>query len=292
MRKQSLKLHAPGKINRFLAVTGRRPDGYHQLHTAFQFLALGDELRLQSQPGGQLRLHSPDIGAGEQNLCLRAARVLQSYCDSRLGAEIQLLKRLPIGGGLGGGSSNAAAVLLGLNRLWDCRLSRSELAALGRLLGADVPLFVYGHAALAKGVGDALLPQEFPEQTLLLIYPCACDTRRVFAALELTSEAKPPTIEGRSAVPDNGHNDCEATVVALYPPVAQALAWARRHGSAWLTGTGGCVVLPLPDDKTAQVLSGQLPDGWCSWVTRTVNRSPLSVLLPGAAERDPSGCRK
>jgi 4-diphosphocytidyl-2-C-methyl-D-erythritol kinase len=273
---------APAKLNLFLHITGRRADGYHTLQTVFQFLEAADRIRLRVTDSPQIRLLTPLPGvAPERDLTVRAARLLQTEADVPRGVEIEVDKCLPLGGGLGGGSSDAATVLVALNRLWDCGFSEGRLAELGLRLGADVPVFVRGRAAWAEGVGERLTPIAPPEPWyLVLVPPVTVSTAEIFSAPELTRQTPPITIaDFLSGV---GGNDCEPVVRARYPVVGQHLDWLSRFGRARLTGTGACVFAEFPEHAAAQQALAQLPEGWHGFVARGCNRSPLmQVLNPG-----------
>jgi 4-diphosphocytidyl-2-C-methyl-D-erythritol kinase len=271
---------APGKLNLFLHVVGRRPDGYHELQTAFQFIDLCDSLWFYERPSGVFeRLGEVPGVAPSDDLVVRAARLLAESAGRPVpGVAIRLDKRLPVGGGIGGGSSDAATTLVALNRLWDLRLTAEALARLGLRLGADVPVFVLGRAAWAEGVGERLQPWDFPEPVFLLVRPdVAVPTAEIFKAPELTRDSAITTITG--FLRTGGRNDCEPVVRRRYPKVAAALDWAARHGPARLTGTGSCVFVPMADAASARAALADLPQGWRGWVTRGLNRSPLLERL-------------
>ncbi|MGI9245696.1 MAG: 4-(cytidine 5'-diphospho)-2-C-methyl-D-erythritol kinase [Steroidobacteraceae bacterium] len=274
---------APGKLNLFLHVVGRRADGYHELQTAFQFIDLCDSLRFFQRPAGIVeRLGEVPGVAPAEDLTVRAARLLaeQAARDGIpvSGVAIVLDKRLPLGGGVGGGSSDAASVLVALNRLWGLDLPPATLAALGARLGADVPVFVHGTAAWAEGIGERLTPLDFPEPWYLLLRPdVSIATAEIFKAPELTRDSAITTIGG--FLQTGGRNDCEPVVRARYPQVAAALDWLGRIAPARLTGTGSCVFAALPDEASAQLALNDVPQGWQAWVTRGVNRSPLLARL-------------
>jgi 4-diphosphocytidyl-2-C-methyl-D-erythritol kinase len=286
---------APGKLNLFLRIVGRRPDGYHLLQTVFQFIDYGDELYFRVRGDGVIRrVHQLEDVAPEQDLTVRAARLLQTAAATRLGADIRLVKRLPLGAGLGGGSSDAASTLVALDRLWRLDLGVERLAELGLRLGADVPVFVHGRAAWAEGVGEQLTPLALKEPWYLLVVPpCRVSTREIFADPELTRNSPPlkisdfhPAAGGHAArgngpgingwgVDDWGGNDCEPVVCRRYPAVAEALAWLARFATPRLTGTGACVFGDFPDETAARRVWKQLPAGWRGFVARGLNRSPL-----------------
>jgi len=270
---------APAKLNLFLHVIGRRAYGYHLLQTVFQFVDYGDELHFRINSDGLIRRLSPLPGVDEdQDLVVRAARLLQQYCGVELGAEIRLDKHLPMGGGLGGGSSDAATTLVALNHLWGTGLNTEQLSSLGLRLGADVPIFVHGHAAWAEGIGEKFSPVELSEPWFLVIVPpVAVSTRDVFSATDLIRDADPITI--RAFLDGKGDNTLERVVGERYPEVAEALAWLNRHGSARMTGSGGCVFAPFKERMEAQEVLRQLPSRWRGFVARGRNCSPLLERL-------------
>jgi 4-diphosphocytidyl-2-C-methyl-D-erythritol kinase len=270
---------APAKLNLFLHVTGRRPDGYHELQTVFQLIELCDTIAISVRADG--RIERPDGPARvdpESDLTVRAARALQAATGSRLGATLRVRKRIPMGGGLGGGSSDAASVLLGLNELWGCRMPVDELARLGLPLGADVPVFVRGSSAWGQGVGEDLQPLELPESWYVVIHPrVAVGTRDVFQSPELTRNS--PVITIRAFFQSGGRNDCEPVVRARFPEVADALDWLGRFAPARLTGTGSCIFAPCATAIDAERLAARVPDRWTSYVARGLNVSPVHELL-------------
>jgi 4-diphosphocytidyl-2-C-methyl-D-erythritol kinase len=270
---------APAKLNLFLHVTGRRPDGYHELQTVFQLIDLCDTIAISVREDG--RIERPDGPQGvdpESDLTVRAARALQAATACGLGATLRVRKRIPMGGGLGGGSSDAASVLLGLNELWGCRLPVDELARLGLPLGADVPVFVRGSSAWGQGVGEDLEPLELPETWYVVIHPgVAVGTRDVFQSPELTRNS--PVITIRAFFQSGGRNDCEPVVRARFPEVADALDWLGRFAPARLTGTGSCIFAPCATAIDAERLAARVPDRWTSYVARGLNVSPVHALL-------------
>ncbi|MEW6352671.1 MAG: 4-(cytidine 5'-diphospho)-2-C-methyl-D-erythritol kinase [Pseudomonadota bacterium] len=270
---------APGKLNLFLHVTGRRADGYHTLQTVFQFIDYGDTLEFASRADGVIRDVRPLPGvAPEDNLVVRAARALQAAAGVAQGADITLTKRLPLGGGLGGGSSDAATTLVALNELWGAGLSLDELAALGLRLGADVPVFVRGQAAWAEGVGEQLTPVTLDEPWYAVVTPpCRVSTQAIFNAPDLTRDT--PPIKIADFLAGFAGNDCELAVTRRYPEVAQALRWLGKYAPSRMTGTGGCVFAPFKDEAAARAAIRQLaevwPAGWRGFAARGLNRSPL-----------------
>jgi 4-diphosphocytidyl-2-C-methyl-D-erythritol kinase len=266
---------APAKLNLFLHILGRRPDGYHLLQTIFQFLEYGDELEFEVREDGQiLRSEGPAGVPPESDLVVRAARLLQERSGIRLGAAIKLRKRLPLQAGLGGGSSDAATTLLALDRLWGTGLGTQRLAALGLELGADVPVFIGGEAAWAEGVGEVLTPVDLPEPWYVVLQPdCRVATREIFQAPELTRNSAPIKIARfRSG---ECRNDFEPVVRSRYPQVSEALDWLGARAEARLTGSGACVFAAFADEAAARRVYAALPQGWRGFVARGCNRSPL-----------------
>lgn len=276
---------APAKLNLFLHVTGCRPDGYHTLQTAFQLLDLCDTVGITVRRDGRIeRALGAASVAAEDDLAVRAARVLQRAARTTLGATLSVHKRIPLGGGLGGGSSDAATVLLALNRLWRLGLPRSELTALGLELGADVPVFVRGTSAWAEGIGERLTPIELAETWFVIIHPgVVVPTREVFAAPELRRDSPPLSLNAFAVsgiLPEaNWRNDCEPVVRARFPQVAEALDWLARCAPARLTGTGSCVFARCRSAAEAERIAARVPDAWRSFVVRGINRSPLEAEL-------------
>jgi 4-diphosphocytidyl-2-C-methyl-D-erythritol kinase len=283
---QSCDWPAPAKLNLFLHIVGRRPDGYHLLQTVFQFLDHGDRLDFTVTDDAALGLEPALPGVpGDRNLALRAARLLQAEAGGRRGVHIRLHKRLPLGGGLGGGSSDAATTLVALNRLWGLDLPPERLAALGLTLGADVPVFVHGHAAWAEGVGERLTAVTLPEPWYLVVMPAATvPTAAVFADPELTRDSRPITI--RDFLSGQGRNDCEAVVRHSYPEIAAALRWLGQYGEARMTGTGSCVFAAFPDAPSAGAALAAVRAPWRGFVARGRNRSPLHTRLLQASHRE------
>jgi len=270
---------APAKLNLFLHVLGRREDGYHELQTAFQFLDICDELEFTRRADDEIVLVTDYDGVpAEQDLVLRAARMLRARAGAAPGVEIRVNKCLPLGGGLGGGSSDAATTLMALNRFWALELSLEELAGMGLRLGADVPVFVRGEAAWAEGVGEKLRPIRPPEDWYLVVVPrCRVVTADVFQATDLTRNT--PAITIRDFLAGAGRNDCEKVVRQRYPAVAEALDWlGQRHG-ARLTGTGACVFSRFDSRARAAEAAAALPASWQHFLARGRNRSPLAERL-------------
>ena len=269
---------APAKLNLFLHVVGRRADGYHLLQTLFRLVDRGDALRFAPCADGAVRLATPLPGVPpESDLTVRAARLLQAASGCRQGVEISVDKRLPMGGGLGGGSSDAATVLLALNHLWGLRLPRQRLQALGLTLGADVPVFVGGRNAFAEGVGEALQPLELPPAWYVVLEPpVAVPTAAIFGAPELKRDSAP--MRAADWAPGLGGNDLEAVAVARYPVVAAHLRWLAAHAQARMSGSGACVFAEFARQEAAEAVLAQLPGSMRGWVAAGLSRHPLHQL--------------
>lgn len=275
----SLVLPCPAKLNLFLLITGRRPDGYHNLQTLFQLLDYGDELHLTINQTGVLSLAPdfPDIPLNN-NLVYRAAKLLQTATGCRFGADMHLIKHLPTGGGIGGGSSDAATALVGLNYLWQTGLSEDELAELGRQLGADVPVFVRGRTAWAEGVGEQLRALELPAKWYVVLAPqCAVSTAEIFSNEGLTRNSNGITV--RAFLEEGGRNDCQKVVEKLFPQVKDAVDWLGRFGPAQMTGTGACVFAAFSTEAEARAVFAKRPTQLNGFVAKGVNESPLHQRL-------------
>ncbi|GAP66698.1 4-diphosphocytidyl-2-C-methyl-D-erythritolkinase [Mizugakiibacter sediminis] len=271
---------APAKLNLFLRIVGRRADGYHELQTVFRLLDWGDTLRLRVRADGRIERHDalPGVPA-EADLCLRAAHLLKEVAGSARGADIALDKRIPMGGGLGGGSSDAATVLVALNELWGTGLGEDALAALGLRLGADVPVFVRGRSAWAEGVGERLTPLELPPRAYVVLDPgVQVPTGPLFQAPELTRNAAPATIS-RFLSGAATENAFEPVVRARYPRVAAALDWLGGFGPARLSGSGGCVFLETGTRAEAEAVARRCPAEFAAWVAGGVDVSPLIAAV-------------
>ena len=271
---------APAKLNLFLQVTGRRGDGYHDLQTVFQLIDLADEIQIQVRRDGLIeRQAGPEGVPAEADLIVRAARALQAVSGSPLGADLGVTKRIPLGGGLGGGSSDAATVLVALNRLWNCGLNEDELAAIGVDLGSDVPVFVRGRSAWAEGRGERLTPVELPDRAFVVLHPRVhVPTAALFKAPELTRNSPPITMGG--FLRSGGRNDFEPVVRTRYPEVARALDWLGHFAPARLTGTGSCIFAPCPSLNEAQDIVSRVPAQWRGMAARGMNVSPLLAVRP------------
>ena len=266
---------APAKVNLFLHILGRRPDGYHELQTVFQFAGLCDTLSFELREDGEVRRTTDLPGvAPEADLVVRAARLLQSHTGTRLGADIGVTKRIPTGAGLGGSSSDAATTLVALDHLWGTGVTALELQSIGRRLGADVPIFLHGQAAWAEGIGERFSPIALDEPWYLLIRPdIEVSTAAVFNDPDLTRNTSPITIARFLA--GDGHNDCEPVVRVRYPEVGAALDWLGERAHARLTGTGSCVFGAFPSEAEARAVLTELPRRWGGFVAEGRNRSPL-----------------
>lgn len=279
---------APAKVNLFLHITGRREDGYHDLQTAFQLLDFGDTVHLRLRDDGRIERHKELPGvAYEADLTVRAAKALQIEGGTGMGADLWVEKRLPAGGGLGGGSSDAATVLLGLNWLWGLGLDRDRVARLGLSLGADVPVFVRGYSAWAEGVGELLqpLPEDVAEGCWYLVIDPRVEvsTARVFGDPRLTRDSIPVTIEDLRA--GRTVNDCEAVVRRDWPDIDSALQWLGRYGKAQMSGTGACCFVVLGSEAAAQSALGSLPAKWRGFVSKGTSRSVLEGVLAKVAAK-------
>ncbi len=265
---------APAKLNLFLHITGRRPDGYHHLQTIFQFIDYCDVLHFKVRMDGQISCHSTAENLlPQQDLVWRAAHLLKNFSHTTLGIDISVEKNIPIGGGLGGGSSDAATTLLALNHLWELSFSATQLAQLGLKLGADVPVFVQGHAAWAEGVGEHLTPITLEEPYYLVIYPnCQVATAKIFSDPELTRNQLPITIDHFLA--GQTRNICEEIVKKRYPMVQAAFDWLNQYQPARLTGTGACLFARFTTKTQAQAILELMPNVWKGFIAQGRNISP------------------
>ncbi|PTP82124.1 4-(cytidine 5'-diphospho)-2-C-methyl-D-erythritol kinase [Vibrio splendidus] len=271
---------SPAKLNLFLYITGQRDNGYHELQTLFQFVEFGDELTVSANSETSSITITPEIPgvALEDNLIWKAATALQQYTSTSFGADIELKKVLPMGGGIGGGSSNAATVLVALNYLWQLNLSDDQLAEIGLQLGADVPVFVRGHAAFAEGVGEQLQPANPDEKWYLVVKPqVSIATVDIFTHSELTRNT--PKRALATLLEQEYVNDCEKIVRMLYPEVDKQLSWLLQYAPSRLTGTGSCVFAEFSSKKEAESVLEQLPDTVSAFVARGRNISPLKETL-------------
>lgn len=276
-----IQLLSPAKLNLFLHITGRRADGYHTLQTIFQLINYGDDMTFNCRADNQLRLTTNLQGVAEQdNLIIKAAKALQAraHCKT-LGADITLNKRLPMGGGLGGGSSNAATTLIALNTLWQCNLSRNTLAEIGGTLGADVPIFVHGRSSWAEGVGEILQPIDLPTRWFVVLCPnCHVSTKDVFCHKDLTRST--PAITVAAFLQTGGQNDCQNLVRKLHSEVDNMLIWLENLSpNARMTGTGACVFAAFDSVQKAQSVLAKVPDEFSGFVAQAINESPHHALI-------------
>lgn len=281
---------APAKLNLFLHVTGRRQDGYHLLQTAFQLIDYGDLLHFTATEDGIIKRTNDIAGVPESSdLVIRAAQLLKAAAGrtdtNHLGAAISVEKRLPMGGGLGGGSSDAATTLIALNHLWQTGFSRAELMSLGLQLGADVPFFIFGQNAFAEGVGEALVPLEIPDCWFIVIEPgVSAPTAAIFSHPDLTRNTKPVRMSDFSRAPIGfGKNDLQVVATKLFPPIGEAINWLHQYGDARMTGSGACVFCAFSQeqeaDKVLQAVRESGPAQWKAWKAKSIERHPLSHLL-------------
>lgn len=277
---KKITVTAPAKLNLFLHITGQRDDGYHLLQTIFQFLDYSDSIELTCREDTSINRLSELAGVpAEDDLVVKAARLLQRHCDNHLGVDISVDKVLPMGGGLGGGSSNAASVLVGLNHLWGCGLSQQELMDLGVQLGADVPVFIFAQAAWAEGVGERLEVVDLPEKWFLVIKPSInVSTAKVFSNSQLRRDCSTITI--RDFLTGQTHNVCEKPVREMYPEVDRALDDLAQFGEAKLTGTGACVFAAFDNQGEAEKALSKLSKKWDGFVAKGINQTPLKEFFP------------
>ncbi|MDV6340190.1 4-(cytidine 5'-diphospho)-2-C-methyl-D-erythritol kinase [Nitrosomonas sp. Is24] len=273
---------APAKLNLFLHVVGRRPDGYHLLQTVFRFLDFSDQISFELRNDGIVKLHNPIAGVPEEkDLCVRAAKLLQQKTGTTQGVDIFMQKQIPMGGGLGGGSSDAATTLLALNHLWKVNVNPEQLLELGLQLGADVPVFIFGHNAFAEGVGEKLAAIELPPAWyLVLVPPVQVSTAEIFTSKELTRNTIPITIPPFSVW--QGHNDLELVVCRAYPEVARCLEWLKRLENttiAAMSGSGACVFAEFATEQAARAAFEQIPDDMKGFVAKGLDCHPMHKAL-------------
>jgi 4-diphosphocytidyl-2-C-methyl-D-erythritol kinase len=273
---------APAKLNLFLHVVGRREDGYHLLQTAFQLIDRCDTVEIEIRTDCIIKRRNdiPEIKE-ENDLVIKAARLLQEHTSCEMGANITLNKILPTGGGLGGGSSDAASTLIALNHLWQCGLTRVELMKLGLQLGADVPFFIFGQNAFAEGIGEQLQAINTKENWFVVIEPgIHVPTSTIFSSKELTRNTNPVKISDFSSdIKNQWKNDLQDVACALFPEVEKAIKWLNQFGKAKMTGSGACVFCEFSDKVIAENVVKQVPKHWISWKAKTLQIHPLSNLL-------------
>lgn len=271
---------APAKLNLFLHITAQRPDGYHELQTVFQLIDYCDELTFElnrSDSAISCEVQDHEL-AGQQNICVKAAESLRRASAGRQGVRIKLHKRIPVGAGLGGGSSDAATTLMALNQLWQLNLEKAELLALANDLGADVPVFVNGYSVWAEGTGEVFQPIKLPEHWYLVVYPnIKVSTREIFSSPELTRTQRPITIADFLA--GSGINVMESVVLDGYPEVNQAYQWLAQHGKVKMSGSGSCLFLSFESEQAALQTASQVPKKWTSFVAAGLNQSPVLMKL-------------
>ena len=279
---QTLTLPAPAKLNLFLHILEQRSDGYHNLQTVFQLLDFGDELTITRTNTPEITIEPHIDGLPiHENLIYKAAKLLQNHKKTQtvLGAHINLTKKLPMGGGIGGGSSNAATTLLALNTLWQTQLSIDELAELGRQLGADVPVFVRGHSAWAEGIGEQILPINLPEKWFLVLIPdCHVSTAQIFSHKELTRGTSAITVA--AFLERGGKNDCQALVENIFPQVRDAVDWLSHYAHAQLTGTGACIFASFDSKSGAADVLAKKPNNLRGFIAQGINMSTVHNSLP------------
>ena len=270
-----LSLQSPAKLNLMLHIIGRRDDGHHLLQTVFQFIDLNDQIEFDLTPDGSIQRYDSNTPVSEaEDIVIQAAELLQERFRVDRGVRISIDKRIPIGGGLGGGSSNAATTLRALNQMWSLNLGLSELAEIGLDLGADVPVFVMGRAAWASGIGEQLSPIELSEPWYLVIHPgVQVSTAKIFAAEELTRDCDAITI--RAFLSGSGINVCEKIACNLYPEIQLAIDWLNQYGNARMTGTGACVFAAFDSLDQAEGVVSRAPSKWDSFVVKAMNKNPV-----------------
>ena len=273
-----LSLQSPAKLNLMLHITGRRDDGHHLLQTVFQFIDLNDQMEFDLTADGSIQRNDSNTPVSEaEDIVIQAAQLLQERFRVEQGVQISIDKRIPIGGGLGGGSSNAATTLLALNQMWSLNLGLTELAEIGLDLGADVPVFVMGQAAWASGIGEQLSPIELSEPWYLVIHPgVQVSTAKIFAAEELTRDCDAITI--RAFLNGSGINVCEKVACNLYPEIQLAIDWLNQYGDARMTGTGACVFAAFDSLEQAEGVLSRAPEKWDSFVVKAMNKNPVVAL--------------
>ena len=277
-----MKLRALAKINLGLDVTGKREDGYHEVRMVMQTIQMYDQLEIKEskEPGIRLTTNLPFLPCNDGNLVYKAAKILMDEFDIRQGVDMNLTKFIPVAAGMAGGSSDAASVLLALNRLWGCGLSRQALQDLGLKLGADVPFFIFGETAFAEGVGEALRSLAVPPAWYVVVAPpVSVPTAEIFSAKELTRNTEILIMQGFAA--HKTRNDMQAVVCMKYPEVAESLEWLLRYGDARMSGSGACLFAPFDSEERAKQVAARAPSGWKVWVARGLDRHPLKDWVVG-----------
>ena len=272
-----LTLQSPAKLNLMLHITGQRDDGYHLLQTVFQFIGLYDEMQFHVTDNGIRRIGGNESIAPEDDLIIRAARLLQPYQKTPQGVDIQINKQIPMGGGLGGGSSNAATTLMALNRLWNLQLTNPQLQKIGLQLGADVPIFIFGQNAWAEGVGEQLQAVDLAQNWYLVINPqIFVSTGQIFSSKYLTRDCHPITI--RAFLEGSGENVCQNVACELYPEIQKALDWLNEFSPARMTGTGACIFAEFDSAKKANAVKSRIPAQWTGYVAQGLKANPVTEV--------------
>lgn len=271
-----MHLKSPAKLNLMLHITSQREDGYHNLQTVFQLIGLYDELTFNKTAQGINRISGNQQVAEQDDLVIKAATLLQPYSAKKQGVDISITKNIPIGGGLGGGSSNAATTLMALNHLWKLNLSKTELQQIGLQLGADVPLFIFGQNAWAEGVGEELTALNLPESWFLIIHPqIFVSTEQIFSSKYLTRDCHPITI--RAFLEGSGINVCQKVACELYPEIQNSLNWLNQFSAARMTGTGACIFAIFDSVEKANNVKSQIPEKWTGFVAKGLNSNPVTT---------------
>ena len=274
-----LSLPAPAKLNLFLHITGQKENGYHNLQTLFQMLDFGDRLEIESNDTGKIELSTNEKSIpNKENLILQAAQAVQSYAACDHGVKILLKKKLPIGAGLGGGSSDAATAILGLNAVWNLALTNTELLSIGSKIGADIPVFISGRTSWAGGIGEKLTPIDTPSKWFLIVTPdIFVSTSKIFSHPSLTRNTHP--IKIRATEENCWKNDCQLVVEDLYPEVKKVRKWLANFAPARMTGTGGSIFSSFSTEDDAKAILKKIPKPWLGFVAKGVNRSPALKIL-------------
>ena len=273
---QSLQLQSPAKLNLMLHITSQRDDGYHNLQTAFQFIDLNDTLTFNKTDRKIQRISGNEQVAEKDDLIIKAAKLLQQHGSTTQGVDISIHKNIPMGGGLGGGSSNAATTLMALNYLWDLQLNSNELQQIGLQLGADIPVFIFGQNAWAEGVGEELKAIKLPKIWFLIIHPQVfVSTEQIFSSKHLTRDCHPITI--RAFLEGSGRNVCEPVACELYPEIQNAIDWLNQFSPARMTGTGACIFANFDSAEKANIVKSQIPEKWTGFVAKGLNENPVST---------------
>ncbi len=278
MQAPALTLQSPAKLNLMLHITGQRADGYHLLQTVFQFIDLSDEITLTITDDGSIQRSAgnPEVDP-EQDLVIRAARLLQQRYTVKQGVDIRIQKNIPMGGGLGGGSSDAASTLMALNRLWKLDLGNQELRDIGLELGADVPVFIYGKNTWAEGVGEQFEAINLPKSWYLVLHPqIFVSTGQIFSSKHLTRDCHP--IKIRAFLEGQGTNVCEPVACKLYPEIQHALNWLNQFSPARMTGTGACIFAAFDSAEKANSVKSQIPEPWTGYVAQGLDSNPVTAI--------------